>query len=262
MVAAAPTFEIGTVTDVTIAAGVVVKTTRSGFSEQQAEAIAGQIEQYHAAIAAGPLAVAEMVGVNVVRNDDGYHVKQVMELIEGDSLLRLPYEERLVAVGGLAQTIENMPEGPAGPRSLLTPLDAKGRNFHMRGGVPVLIDVCPSYTWGEDNYVHSAIVPDMWLGLRAQTTAAVGYRAAVLAELLPAAAPPRLEGESELNHAIRITATVPKWSASFIPKDIPPNSRDDLELRLDNKLRVTTYRALRDARKVESDRKPDANPGS
>jgi hypothetical protein len=220
MVTAAPTFEIGTVTDVTIAAGVVVKTTRSGFSEQQAEAIAGQIEEYHAAIAAGPLAVAEMVGVNVVRNDDGYHVKQVMELIEGDSLLRLPYEERLVAVGGLAQTIENMPEGPAGPRSLLTPLDAKGRNFHMRGGVPVLIDVCPSYTWGEDNYVHSAIVPDMWLGLRAQTTAAVGYRAAVLAELLPAAAPPRLEGESELNHAIRIRNCV--WTTNCVLQRIEP----------------------------------------
>ncbi|HSX34578.1 MAG TPA: hypothetical protein VLF62_02955 [Candidatus Saccharimonadales bacterium] len=241
-----PGFEIGTINDITVVAGVVAKITREPLpTGDTAEALAAQLERYHTLVAAGPLAVADLVSVNVLQRADGYHVQHSVELVEGRALSQLPEDERCVALGALVHTVEDMPASPHGDRTLLTPLDAKPRNFHMRGEKPVLIDVCPPFTWGDDGFVTTAIVPNMAPAWRAQTTGTVGYRSGVLSELLMGAMPDIAPGESPLAHARRVIATAPDWYEPFVPANMPQSSRDDLTARIGLGLSLRLIRAQR-----------------
>jgi hypothetical protein len=244
-ISSASSFEVATVTDVTLVAGDVAKVTKLALPDRgSAEVLCGQLETYHAALAAGPLAVPELVNAEVLEQADGYHVRHVVELVDGLPLTRLTEEERRVAIGGLVHTVQEMPAPPHAPGRLLTPIDAKLRNFVLHGDKPVLVDVCPPFTWGEDGLVQTALIPDMDIASRAYSTGIFGGRSGVLAELLIGAAPSAHQGESALHHMKRVVGTAPGWYADLVPPDLSPTVTEDLSIRLGVKLSAFFGRAL------------------
>jgi hypothetical protein len=242
-ISSASSFEVATVTDVTLVAGDVAKVTRMALPDRgSAEVLCGQLETYHAALAAGPLAVPELVSTGVVERSDGYHVKHVVELVEGTPVSRLPYDERRTAVDGLVHTLGEMP--PHGAGEVETPFDARLRNIVKHGRELVLVDLCPPFEWGSDGLIKTALMPDMDIMQRVANTGVMGSKTGVMAEMLAGIAPERHSGESEVDHARRVVATAPNWYADVAPPSLTPGQREDLDLRLEVKLRARIGQAL------------------
>lgn len=235
---AAQTFETK-IADITIAGGLITKVTRDPFEDRaSAEALCAQLDGYHADLAAGPLAVAALLDVGVVEGLKGYHVKHTMEFLGGPALGDLPEEERRVAAGALADTVMEMPTYRDG--RFVTPPDLKERNIIMCGGVAVMVDVCPSWAWGDDGYLGTALKPGMSLQARIYNTEMVGRPAGVLSDVMLASVPNIRPPESFKAHIERAVATAPNWYGDLVPAGLPKATRDLLDtivmMKLGNRL--------------------------
>jgi hypothetical protein len=241
-ISSATSFEIATVNDIALVAGDVEKVTRLALPDRgSAEALCGQLETYHAALAAGPLAVPELVSTDVLEQADGFHVRHVVEFVEGTPVSRLPYDERRTAVNGLVRTVGEMPQHS--PGNVETPFDARLRNIVKHDSELVLVDVCPSFEWGNDGLVKTALMPDMGISQRLANTGVMGSKTGVMAEMFAGIAPERHSGESEVDHARRVVATAPQWYADVVPSTLTEVQREDLDVRVEVKLRARIRQA-------------------
>ncbi len=146
MVLAAPPIEVSHCCNVELSPTTAVKTTFKTFSLEDAMRRCGQIVTYAGLLQEQPLAVAPLVGVDVVpAGDSRYWVRHEMELISGPSLCRLPEDERNEAVAGLLTGVAGMATIGTTDK-LLTPIDLVPRNCHVDAtGKAHVIDVYPPF---------------------------------------------------------------------------------------------------------------------
>jgi hypothetical protein len=245
MAPTALTFE-SKIASMTVAGGLITKVTRDPFQDRaSAETLCKELDGYHADLAAGPLAVAGLLDIAVVESSKGYHVKHTMEFLDGPSLGDLPEDERRIAAGALADTVMQMPTYKDG--RVVTPPDLKKRNVFMCGSTAVLVDTCPPWMWGDDDYVRTALKPDMSLQARVCNTEMVGRRAGVLSDVMLAAVPDIRPGETAKAHIARAIATAPSWYGDLVPAGLPEASRDLLDTLVTLKLGSRLGRCAVDA---------------
>jgi len=249
-------FAIGQYSDYKVAEGLIVKVTHDPLPTfQEADLARCQLEEYHAALAAGPLAVAAILGTSVTSHPDGYRVVHVMEYLDGPSLADLPEDKRRPAVSDLAQAVQEMPTHEDG--RLITPVDLRDRNIIMCGQQAVATDVSPSWVWGADRLIQSALYPNLSKATRFQTGAMLGYRAAVMSDVLLAALPDKrpgetdegrlkralpvmpgaISGETEEEYAARALTTLPDWCADLVPAGISAATKGSLADLIEAKLK-------------------------
>jgi hypothetical protein len=242
-------FEKGTVTSAICVGDEVVKQTYDPLGSAQAEQVCQELETYHAALQVGPLAVAELRRIGVVTKPDGYHAQQVSQFVEGQPVSLLPFDERRIAIGALAETVQQMPSLPGSATKLLTPIDARPRNFIKRAsdGKTVIVDELPSWLWDRDALVKTALVPAMPTLQRIENTGVHGTRGGVMTELVMSVVPEPEPDEPAVARLKRVIAAGERWYEDLIPAAFPEIAREDLAVRVEMRLGGYLNAALRAA---------------
>jgi len=241
--AATVSFERATVTIPELVGDEVVKTARAPLATmEQADRARAQLERYHMAVAAGPLAMAELIRTSAVRTPTGIYVQHVTKYIPGEPLSRLPYQERRAGIGKLAQTVMEMPTLPGSATRVLTPIDGRDRNF-VAGK---LVDGTPPWEWGSDGWVYSDLHPNLNMAWRVRNTDVHGCRNGILTELMLGAAPDAESGEPAVDYWHRVRNTAADWYGDLLP-DMPAAQQEDFAMRIDLRLAQHLGKAIHDA---------------
>lgn len=242
-------FEPGTFNNVFVnEAGDIAKITRRTFSLDAANFFCDRLVEYHAAAASGPLATAELLSVGILEADEGeYRVQHELEFVQGRAVSELPYEERLTVVAGLAQIIAGAPR--RSPGELQQPLDAKTRNFRMRGTEPVLVDYCPPFYWDGGGNIADGTPEMPSADALTNMTRRFGRVSGALAELLAGIVPPIAEG-SPSSHLEQLLADMPNWYRNLLPTNLSGEQRAETQQLLVETLQAQLFVARKAERSI------------
>ena len=235
---AVPLFQTGHYNNVHLGEqGQVVKTSLAVFpTAEAADTFCGRLEAYHAALAAGPLAVADLLAVDILEADDGYRIRHEMAFVDGPHLDELSRAERRQAVGGVASALAEAPALPDEPDKLLVPVDAKGPN--LKGVRPKLIDIFPPYQWGGDGLITVGLGAEPDTAARAELTQDFGTKAGALASVVRSAMPAIRKGEGAVAYLERQISSVPDWYVSLLPGRLPADLRRQVQEQVVRGLRL------------------------
>jgi hypothetical protein len=201
--------------------GGIEKVSLRAHSEPEARRLVGALSLYADQLDAEPIAVAGILGVDVLSDEDGYRVRHVTERIDGPSLSELTGAEREEQLRLALNQIAGMATFSDG-ETLHTPIDGLPRNFHVDGSNgPTLIDLYPPLARRPDGSIplenigaHDAI---------SLIEGQMGQKTGVIVRMLAHSAP-RAEGKwGRLRRAVRERDD---WCYDVLPDNLTGPARD------------------------------------
>jgi len=232
--------ETGCRSTVTISGGLALKTTLAELDPISAAHMATSLQTYADQLAGEPIAVAPLRDVRLVLTERGnFRVWHSMDAVSGQSILRLPEDERRVAITEIVRSICAM-SVLRGTDTLGVPIDASAKNWHMDGATPTLIDISPPLARDAAGVMPLVELPSN----QAYWEMRYGTVHGVIAGLLYSSLNVGNQSVSPLARIRHLLGKSEEWCYDTLPPDMSPLARRQVEHQIRLRFAPLTARTI------------------